>query len=32
MGAFKPGERVVDLGAGGGFDCFVLSAAPLNIP
>jgi ubiquinone/menaquinone biosynthesis C-methylase UbiE len=23
MGAFKPGERVVDLGSGGGFDCFV---------
>jgi arsenite methyltransferase len=22
MGAFKPGERIVDLGAGGGFDCF----------
>jgi len=23
MGAFKPGESVVDLGSGGGFDCFV---------
>ena len=23
MGAFKPGEHVVDLGSGGGFDCFV---------
>jgi arsenite methyltransferase len=26
MGAFKPGERVVDLGSGGGFDCFVAAA------
>src|SRR4051812_17010944 len=23
MGAFKPGERVVDLGSGGGFDCLL---------
>jgi arsenite methyltransferase len=23
MGALKPGEQVVDLGSGGGFDCFV---------
>ena len=23
LGAVKPGERVVDLGSGGGFDCFI---------
>ena len=23
QGALKPGERVIDLGSGGGFDCFV---------
>jgi SAM-dependent methyltransferase len=23
MGALKPGERVIDLGSGGGFDCFI---------
>ena len=26
MGAFKSGECVVDLGSGGGFDCFVAAA------
>ena len=24
-GTFKPGESVVDLGSGGGFDCFIAS-------
>jgi arsenite methyltransferase len=23
MGVLKPGERVIDLGSGGGFDCFI---------
>jgi len=26
LGAMRPGERVVDLGSGGGFDCFVAAA------
>jgi arsenite methyltransferase len=26
MGALKPSERIVDLGSGGGFDCFIAAA------
>jgi arsenite methyltransferase len=26
MGALKPSERIVDLGSGGGFDCFIVAA------
>src|SRR5215469_8744377 len=26
LGALKPGEQVVDLGSGGGFDCFIAAA------
>jgi ubiquinone/menaquinone biosynthesis C-methylase UbiE len=26
QGALNPGEQVVDLGSGGGFDCFVAAA------
>jgi arsenite methyltransferase len=26
LGALKPSERVVDLGSGGGFDCFIAAA------
>ncbi len=25
LGVLKPGEQVVDLGSGGGFDCFIAS-------